>query len=69
MLAELEELLSRLTAAQRRLILASAKARTFPTNSTLNKIATLALNISAVESMIAEAQDRAHRAKLIKAND
>jgi len=68
-LDELEELLARLIAAQRRLILASAKTRTFPDNKSLQKVATLALNISSVKSVIAEAQDRTQRATLTKAND
>ncbi|MRG55936.1 hypothetical protein SAMN05428967_3261 [Phyllobacterium sp. YR620] len=66
---ELEELLARLTAAQRQLITSSAKTKTFPDNNTLQKIATLALNISSVETMIVETQGRAQLARLAKAND
>ena len=69
MLDELEELLSRLITEQRRLILSSARTRTFPDKNTLQKVATLALNISSVETMITEAQDQTLRARLTKAND
>ncbi|MDR6633802.1 hypothetical protein J2X72_002602 [Phyllobacterium sp. 1468] len=67
MLDDLEGLLSRLTGAQKQLILLSAKSRAFPDNNTLNKVATLALNISAVEALIAEARDQ--KARPVKAND
>ncbi|MEK1886287.1 MAG: hypothetical protein AAAB35_01645 [Phyllobacterium sp.] len=66
---ELEELLARLTAAQRQLIMTSAKTKTFPDNNTLQKIATLALNISSVETMIADTQDNIQRARFARAND
>ncbi len=56
MLDDLEELLSRLTDAQKQLVLLSAKTKAFPDNNTLKKIATLALNISAVEAVITDAQ-------------
>ena len=58
MLDDLEELLSRLTDAQKQLILLSAKSKAFPDNNTLKKIAILALNISAVEALIADARAR-----------
>ncbi|MBB3238170.1 hypothetical protein [Phyllobacterium endophyticum] len=67
MLGDLEELLSRLADAQKRLILMSAKSRTFPDNNTLQKIAALALNISAVEALISDGQSRKMRPA--KAND
>ena len=67
MLDDLEGLLSRLTAAQKQLILLSAKSKAFPDNNTLNKVATLALNISAVEALIADARDQ--KARPVKAND
>lgn len=69
MLDDLEELLSRLTDAQKKLILMSARAKAFPDNNTLTKIATLALNISSVEAVIADAQDQTMKAKMTKAND
>lgn len=61
MLDDLEGLLSRLTDAQKQLILLSAKSKAFPDNNTLNKVATLALNISAVEALIADEQSRKSR--------
>jgi hypothetical protein len=67
MLDDLEGLLSRLTDAQKQLILLSAKSKAFPDNNTLNKVATLALNISAVEALIADARDQ--KARPEKAND
>ncbi len=69
MLDELEYLLSRLTAAQKQLILSSAKSKTFPDNNTLQKIATLALNISSVEALITSTQDQTQRARIANAND
>jgi len=67
MLDDLEGLLSRLTNAQKQLILLSAKSKAFPDNNTLKKVATLTLNISAVEALIADAQDQ--KAGPTKAND
>jgi len=67
MLDDLEGLLSRLTNAQKQLILLSAKSKAFPDNNTLKKVATLTLNISAVEALIADAQDQ--KARPTKAND
>jgi hypothetical protein len=69
MLEDLEELLSRLTDAQKQLILLSAKAKAFPDNNTLKKIATLALNISSVEAVIADEQNQTQKARMTKAND
>jgi hypothetical protein len=69
MLDDLEELLSRLTDAQKQLILLSAKTKAFPDNNTLKKIATLSLNISAVEAVITDTQDLNEKAKSNKAND
>ncbi|MGH9916745.1 MAG: hypothetical protein ACRD63_15825 [Pyrinomonadaceae bacterium] len=66
---ELGELLSKLSDAQKELIVLTAKTNAFPDNNTLRKIATLALNISAVEGLIADTQSRAKRAKMTKAND
>ncbi|MBA8876651.1 hypothetical protein [Phyllobacterium myrsinacearum] len=66
---ELGELLSKLSDAQKELIISTAKSNAFPDNNTLRKIATLALNISAVEGLIADTQTRAKRAKMTKAND
>ncbi|WP_114432038.1 hypothetical protein [Phyllobacterium bourgognense] len=67
MLDDLEGLLSRLMDAQKQLILLSAKSKAFPDNNTLNKVATLSLNISAVEALIADARDQ--KARPVKAND
>ena len=53
MLDDLERLLSSLTEAQTQLISMCAKAKAFPDNNTLQKIATLELNIAAVEAAIA----------------
>ncbi|RCW79502.1 hypothetical protein C7476_11717 [Phyllobacterium bourgognense] len=53
--------------AQKQLILLSAKSKAFPDNNTLNKVATLSLNISAVEALIADARDQ--KARPVKAND
>ncbi len=69
MLDDLEELLSRLTDAQKQLVLLSAKTKAFPDNNTLKKIATLALNISAVEAVITDAQAVDQRIRNTKAND
>ncbi|QND52430.1 hypothetical protein HB779_11335 [Phyllobacterium sp. 628] len=66
---ELGELLSKLSDAQKELIILTAKTNAFPDNNTLRKIATLSLNISAVEALIADTQNRAKRAKMTKAND
>ncbi|MEP7456836.1 hypothetical protein [Phyllobacterium sp. SB3] len=52
MLDDLERLLSSLTEAQTQLILMCAKSKAFPDNNTLQKIATLELNIAAVETAI-----------------
>lgn len=67
MLDDLEELLSRLTGAQKQLVLLSAKAKAFPDNNTLKKIATLALNISAVEAVITDTVNQ--KARMTRAND
>ncbi|MBZ9655007.1 hypothetical protein [Phyllobacterium lublinensis] len=67
MLDDLEELLSRLTDAQKQLVLLSAKAKAFPDNNTLKKIATLALNISAVEAVITDTVNQ--KARMTRAND
>ncbi len=69
MLDDLEELLSRLTDAQKQLVLLSARTKAFPDNNTLKKIATLALNISAVEAVITDAQAVDQRIRNTKAND
>lgn len=69
MLEDLEELLSRLTEAQKQLVLSSAKTKAFPDNNTLNKIATISLNISAVEAVISDTHDLNQKAKMAKAND
>lgn len=53
MLDDLERLLSSLTEAQTQLISVCAKSKAFPDNNTLQKIATLELNIAAVEATIA----------------
>ncbi|MCO4319852.1 hypothetical protein M8997_021925 [Phyllobacterium sp. 21LDTY02-6] len=50
---DLERLLSSLTDAQTQLIATCAKSKAFPDNNTLQKIATLELNIAAVETAIA----------------
>ncbi len=69
MLDDLEELLSRLTDAQKQLVLLSAKTKAFPDNNTLQKIATLSLNISAVEAAITDAQGLAQKSRMAKDND
>ena len=69
MLDDLEELLSRLTDAQKQLVLLSARTKAFPDNNTLKKIATLALNISAVEAVITDAQTVDQKTRMTKAND
>ncbi|MEK1852924.1 MAG: hypothetical protein AAAC48_13905 [Phyllobacterium sp.] len=69
MLEDLEELLSRLTEAQKQLVLSSAKTKAFPDNNTLKKIATISLNISAVEAVISDTHDLNQKAKMAKAND
>lgn len=53
MLDDLERLLSSLIDAQTQLITMCAKSKSFPDNNTLQKIATLELNIAAVETAIA----------------
>ncbi|MHC1549654.1 hypothetical protein [Phyllobacterium sp. K27] len=53
MLDDLERLLSSLIEAQTQLITMCAKSKAFPDNNTLQKIATLELNIAAVETAIA----------------
>jgi hypothetical protein len=59
MLDDLERLLSNLTEAQTQLILTCAKSKAFPDNNTLQKIATLELNIAAVETAIANMPEQA----------
>lgn len=66
---ELGALLSKLSHAQKELIILTAKTNSFPDNNTLRRIATLALNISAVEALITDTQNRDKRAKMTKAND
>ncbi|MGH7004674.1 MAG: hypothetical protein ACREIP_12060 [Alphaproteobacteria bacterium] len=50
---DLERLLLSLTEAQTQLISVCAKSKAFPDNNTLQKIATLELNIAAVETALA----------------
>ncbi len=69
MLDDLEELLSRLTDAQKQLVLLSARTKAFPDNNTLKKIATLSLNISAVEAVITDAQSITQKTRIAKDND
>ncbi len=67
MLDDLEGLLSRLEDAQKQLILMSAKSKAFPDNTTMKKVAILALNISAVEALIVDEQGQ--KTRPTKAND
>lgn len=53
---KLEALLQRLKEEQRRLIMAAAESGMLPSNSTMERVAQLEMNIAAIEHTLDEAQ-------------